>query len=73
LYSFIKLLQKEEKDVETMMVEVAMGRAVRPGKRRKYVSLEQRILSIVQDYETYVEEGRVLDYLRTLGYHITIS
>ena len=73
LYSFITLLQKEEKDVETMMVEVTMGRAVRPAKRRKYVSLEQRIVSIVQEYEIYVEEGRVLDYLRTLGYHVTIS
>ena len=73
LYSFIDLLKKEQKDVETMIVEINMGRAVRPAKRRKYLSLEQRIQSIVNDYDRYVEEQRVLDYLRTLGYNITIS
>ena len=72
-YSFLRLLRAEQKEVETLLVEVAMARAVRAPKRRKYVALEERISDIVTSYETYRDDGRLLDYLRCLGHNITLT
>lgn len=53
-------------------MEVRMGRKVKLAPKKKWRDLQQRIRTIVADYETYKQEGRILDYLRTLGHHFQL-
>ena len=73
LYAFLAVVLAEQKDVETQLVEVSIGRTVRPAKRRKYAVLQDRLHALVSEYETYNLEGNTLQYLRTVSYNICIA
>ena len=72
LYSFLKRIKKEQQEVDVLLVEVGLGRSVRPAKKKRYANLENRIKGIVDTYETYRDDNRVLDYLQNLGRNFTL-
>jgi len=73
LYSFLNVIQKEQGDVDKMLVELGLGRSICPKKRRKYVGLQDRLRYITAEYSTYKEEGRILEFLSNIGSNIALE
>lgn len=72
LYAALSEIQKEQGDTDIALAELAMGKAVKAAPKRKWLTLKNRIKHIVSEYEDYRARNQVLDYLRTLGYNITL-
>jgi len=73
LYSFLKVIRKEQQEVDTILVKVGLGRSVRPAKKKRYAALELRVKAIVDCYTAYKEDNKILDYLVNLGWNITFA
>ncbi|XP_058810613.1 uncharacterized protein LOC131675595 [Phymastichus coffea] len=70
LYSFLTELQKEQADVEYMLRELNLGKKAKNVPNEKFLRVEERIITIVENYQDYVDEDRELAYLNTIGYHL---
>lgn len=70
LYSALIELQKEQGNTEVCMAELSLGRRVKNSPARKWVSLQDRIRSIVLEFDDYVNDETELEYLRTLAHTI---
>jgi len=73
LCSFLGTIKKEEGDVNTLIVEVGLGKRVRAGKRRKYSSLETRLKNVCDNYDDYKVDTRVMEYLHNVGCNIYLA
>jgi len=71
-YHLVRELQKEQRDTEVMVRELSLGRKVKVPQLKRYQRVDERLQSIAEDYQTYKQEGRVLDYLRDCGHNITL-
>lgn len=72
MFSALGELQKEQGDTESIIAELAMGRKVRALPKKKWVTAQERIQGIVAQYESYINDDKVIDYLRTLSYNIDL-
>lgn len=72
LYSLLKEIQKEQADSESMIAELALGRAVKSAPKKKWIQLQNRIRFITRQYQEYARENRILDYLNLLGNNFTL-
>ena len=50
--------------------QISVGQNVQKVPSGTYQRVENRIFNIVSNYEDYVEEGNVLEYLKNIGYHL---
>lgn len=73
LYSALTEFQKEQAYSEACLAELALGKRVKTAPKKKWVDLQNRIQSIADQYETYKNGNKVLEYLRTLGYNVTLT
>lgn len=69
-YSALTEILKEQSDTETIITEISLGRNVAAGPKRKWLQYQSRLRAIVNEYETYKEEGRIIDYLRAIACNI---
>ena len=51
LYAFLKELQKEQSDAETIIRQLQLGQKVRKGQSRQRRKYEEQIFNIVSTYE----------------------
>ncbi|XP_043465180.1 uncharacterized protein LOC122500349 [Leptopilina heterotoma] len=70
LYTFLKELKQEQGDTECMQTQLNLGQKIRKLQTNKFHTIEERILSIVSQYQQYVDDNRKIDYLKTLGCHL---
>lgn len=71
-YAFLKELQKEQGDTETMLREIGLGHKVkRPISVRRRLT-ENSIFNLVSSYDTYVAENNILQYLKAIGYNLNL-
>jgi len=73
LYSLMRVILKEQQEVEGMLVGISLGKTVRAATRRKYASLQVCLLHVLQAYDTYKVEGRLLEYLENIGCNISLG
>lgn len=73
MYTFLRELQKEQADTEVSLAELSLGRKVKAAPKQKWLQVQERIHSIVAEYDDYKRGDRILDYLRTIGYNINLS
>lgn len=71
-YTFLKEIQKEQSDSETMLRQLSIGDSIRKPRSLDQKRMEKRITNIVNEYETYKEENNLLDYLKNVGYNIKL-
>ena len=57
LYNFIEQLQKDQGDTETMQRELSLGRPIKQLKLKKQRDKEQRLQSMVNDFEDMKANG----------------
>ena len=55
------------------MVELSLGRRVKNTPARKWVSVQDRVRSIVLEYNDYVTSQTELEYLRNLANTIVLN
>ena len=86
LYAFLKELQKEQSDAETIIRQLQLGQKVRKGQSRQRRKYEEQIFNIVSTYEvdtifdtilyrrmrTIMKTMNVLSYLKNIGHNIKI-
>jgi len=72
LYTTLAEFKKEQDDIETILAQVDLGQSVKAAPKKKWLIAQRRIRNIVATYETYKEEDRVLEYLRTLGHNFIL-
>ena len=70
LYAFLSELKKEQADTEIMIRQLQLGQEVKKGKDPKRRLKEERLLSIVLQYNDYLERNDVIQYLKNIGYYI---
>lgn len=69
-YVFLKEILKEQADTELMIDQLALGQRVKKVKDRKRRQKEARIFQIVNSFNTYLQQGNVMDYLRNIGHYV---
>ena len=73
MYTFLKEIQKEQADTEVSIAELSLGKKVKAAPKKKWLDLQARIRSVVLQYDDeYKSQNRVLDYLRTVGYNVSL-
>ena len=70
LFSALKEFQKEQADTEISVAELGLGRKVRAAPKKKWVECQNKIRSIVLEYDMYI--GRELEYLRAIAHNIVL-
>ena len=73
IYTLLNELKKEQADYETIVTELALGRKVKAGQKKKWKDINRRLLRIVSDYALYKEENRIIEYLELLANTITLE
>lgn len=71
-YAFLSELIKEQADSETMLRQISLGQQTKQPRSLEQRRVEKRLLNIVQQYKTYVEEDNVLSYLKNIAYNVNI-
>ena len=69
LFYVLEALQKETREIRDDIERLRAGHSP-VKKRKKYDDLDKRIFRVVEDYETYKEDGNRLEYLRLLGHTV---
>ena len=70
-YAFIEKLQAEERVMIQERDQLRNGRSP-PRKKKKYITIDSRITSLINDYDTYVANNDLLTFLRRVG-HVCIG
>lgn len=70
LYAFFNELRKEQADTEIMLRQLQLGQRVRKLTDKSQRDKEAKILSIVQQYHTYLHNDEILQYLKIIGYYV---
>lgn len=70
LYTLIREFIKEQADTAVMIAELGLGKKVKQRQRLKYKRINERLLTLVNQYQAYKEEGRLLEYLRACGHTV---
>lgn len=73
LYSALKEFQKEQADTEGCLAEFSLGRTVKAMPKKKWNTVQKRLRTITLQYERYRDEGRTMDYLRSIAHNVTIT
>lgn len=73
LYSALAELKKEQGNTESCLAELSLGRRVKNSPGRKWLNLQDRIYTIVLDFDDHVIDSTELDYLRLLADTILLS
>ena len=72
-YSFVTELKKEQADTEIMIRQLHLGHKIRKGQDPKRKKREEKILTIVSNYDQYVQNDDILTYLDSLGHYINLK
>lgn len=72
VYNLINEFQKEQADSEIHVQEFHLGRKLKAGPKKKWVLLQNRVKTIVANYNTFKDEDNVLEYLRLLSNNAVI-
>lgn len=72
LYTLLKELRKEQADVETQIRELRLGRKVRDPPKKKWIEQQEKKRELAESYGVDKEEKGIRDYLRRMGYYITL-
>ena len=72
LYTFLQELLKEQADVEVMIRQLSLGKAVKKFQQVSRIQKEAELLSIVSKYREYLEDGKIFDYLKNTGFYIKL-
>lgn len=70
MYVFLVELRREKGDAEIMLRQLQFGRRIKKSRDRRRRKIEDRLHTIVQQYDEYVNRGEVLNYSKTIGYYI---
>lgn len=70
LYSFLRELQKEQSDVEYIRRELRLGKRVKNMPKNSLQRVEDRIRAIVDNYQSFKDEDKELEYLQSLGFNL---
>ena len=71
-YNFLAELKKEQADSEVMMRQLNLGQRIRKGQDPKRRRREDRIFSIVGEYDQYVANNEVSEYLKLIGHNLKL-
>lgn len=71
LYAALGELQKEQGNTQICLAELSLGRRVKNSPTRKWYTLQDRIRSIVLEFDDYVTNNEEIEYQRNLA-HITV-
>ena len=72
LYSAVKEMQKEQADTKIAFAEIGLGKKVKAAPKEKWLEIQRRIQSIVQNYAEYEECGEDLEFLRLTADNILV-
>ncbi|XP_043480352.1 uncharacterized protein LOC122510030 [Leptopilina heterotoma] len=70
LYAFLNELQQEQGDTECMINQLNLGQKIRTLPTTHFQKMEEKVISIVSQYQNYVDENREIDYIKALGHHL---
>lgn len=73
IFKFIDEIKKEQGNTEVSLVELSLGRRVKNIPARRWYDYQQRIRTIVLEYNDYVNDDNELEYIRNLATTIEIS
>ena len=69
-YAFVSELQQEQAATEVKLEQISMGQKVKKIPTSNYLKYRQKIFYTVSQYDEYVSEDNVLEYLKKLCYHL---
>ena len=70
LYVFLTALRKEQADTETMLQQLNLGQKIKRPASAKLKNIDNRISNIVHNFQDYVEEKNISEYLKIIGFNL---
>ena len=73
IWKFLEFLQKDQKDNAVAIEQLAAGHTrIRKPLSKKYLQNQQQIKRIVENYDNYLQQDQVVQYLKAISYKIKL-